>query len=78
MKFDFQFLLSLILIGVLVKQITRVGWFAIGLFVFSWIMLSWKKNPGTMAGVVFTFIFMVGWILFQRSEEKKLAAEEGG
>lgn len=44
MRFDFQVLFILVAIGLLTKRLSWKGWFAVGLFMFSWLIFCWKKG----------------------------------
>jgi hypothetical protein len=42
MRFEFPLLFLMIAIGLLTKRLTRRGWAAVCLIVFTWIMINWK------------------------------------
>ncbi len=43
MKYDFQMLFLLVMLGVFFKKLNWRGWFFVGLFLFTWMMYNWLK-----------------------------------
>jgi hypothetical protein len=44
MKYDMQLLVILVFIGLFRKNIQWRGWFAITMFVLTWIMYNWLRT----------------------------------
>jgi hypothetical protein len=43
MKYDMQFLFILVGVGLLSKKLSWKGWFALGVFVFAYVMYNWFR-----------------------------------
>ena len=64
MKYELQVFFILIAVGVIARKMTPAGWFTIMLFVFSWIMMSWKRNVFTAIGALFGALCVAAWLAY--------------
>jgi hypothetical membrane protein len=64
MKYELQVFFILMAVGLIARKMSPAGWFTIMLFVFSWIMMSWKRNVFTAIGALFGALCVAAWLVF--------------